>query len=480
MEEAPQFGKRLRELRIQAGLTQRELAEKIGVDFSYLSKIENGVLPPPSEKAILRLAEALNADRDELITLAGRIPADIAQMLKYRKTLELLRSERTKKKVMSEVTKPRIPIFNYKNFTRVTVAIALVIVCGAVLWFAPTTEFSYHTAYGQTGYGYAAPVVAEGGEPKPRPAVGDVSGITDEEGEFTKSATFKSLDGNVNLFIPKGTTGLTQDGEPLSKITITKVSPPDPPADTNFIGLTYDLEPDGATFDPEISLTFTYNPAWIPPRATPENLTIAYWDEDARRWVELDAEDITIDPERNIISCDISHFTYFSVIVYTRPADITASALTISPSTVDIAKSVQISVTLTNTGDLAGSHEVTLKINNVAVSTKKVTLDGHATEKVTFTSVQGAPGSYTVTVNGITGAFTVKPAPIGPVVITQPLWTAPPAPPPAAAPPAPVPPPVPAPVAPLPVNWLIVGIFAAVAVIVVSIIVWVFGFRSQY
>ncbi|TET67120.1 MAG: XRE family transcriptional regulator, partial [Dehalococcoidia bacterium] len=57
--EVQVFGARLRELRILAGLTQRELAEKIGVDFSYLSKIENGVLPPPSEKVILRLAEAL-------------------------------------------------------------------------------------------------------------------------------------------------------------------------------------------------------------------------------------------------------------------------------------------------------------------------------------------------------------------------------------------------------------------------------------
>ena len=321
----------------------------------------------------------------------------------------------------------------------------------------------------------------EGSEPPPKPVTEAVSEIVDEEGVFIKLFTLKSEDEKVNLFIPKGTTGKTKEGEPLSEITITKVkNPPDSPTGTSFIGLTYNFEPDGATFDPPINLTFTYNPFWIPKEVGPENLTVAYWDEDAGRWVELDAEDITIDPERNIISCDISHFTYFSVIVYTRPADITLSALTISPSTVDIAKSVQISVTLTNTGDLAGSHEVTLKINNVVVSTRKVTLAGHATEKVTFTSIQGAPGSYTVSINGITGAFTVKPAPVGPVVMTQPLWTAPPAPPPAAAPPAPVLPPAPAPAAPLPVNWLIVGIFAAVAVIVVSIIAWVFGFRSQY
>ncbi|MEA2085431.1 MAG: helix-turn-helix transcriptional regulator, partial [Chloroflexota bacterium] len=79
--EAEEFGKRLRELRKQVGMTQRGLADKVGVDFSYLSKIENGVLPPPSEKVISKLAETLNASRDELLSLAGRIPSEIGELL---------------------------------------------------------------------------------------------------------------------------------------------------------------------------------------------------------------------------------------------------------------------------------------------------------------------------------------------------------------------------------------------------------------
>ena len=97
------FGARLRELRIQARLTQRELAEKVNVDFSYLSKIENGALPPPSEKVISRLAEVLNADKDDLITLAGRIPSDIAQILQNREALKLLRSDRVQKRLGLQV-----------------------------------------------------------------------------------------------------------------------------------------------------------------------------------------------------------------------------------------------------------------------------------------------------------------------------------------------------------------------------------------
>ncbi|MBI4282896.1 MAG: helix-turn-helix domain-containing protein, partial [Chloroflexi bacterium] len=60
--ETRKFGTRLKELREQAGLSQRELADKVGVNFSYLSKIESGATPPPSEKVILRLAEVLDAD----------------------------------------------------------------------------------------------------------------------------------------------------------------------------------------------------------------------------------------------------------------------------------------------------------------------------------------------------------------------------------------------------------------------------------
>jgi len=36
------FGERLRELRKEQKISQRELATRVGVDFTYLSKIENG------------------------------------------------------------------------------------------------------------------------------------------------------------------------------------------------------------------------------------------------------------------------------------------------------------------------------------------------------------------------------------------------------------------------------------------------------
>lgn len=76
------FGARLRELRKGKGISQRDLADSVGVDFTYLSKLENERLPAPSATVIAALAEALDADADELAVLAGKIPADLVDVLR--------------------------------------------------------------------------------------------------------------------------------------------------------------------------------------------------------------------------------------------------------------------------------------------------------------------------------------------------------------------------------------------------------------
>ena len=68
-----QLGKRLRELREQAGLTQRELARRVGVNFSYLSKIEKGVVAPPSERLVERLARAARSHNHQALIEAGEL-----------------------------------------------------------------------------------------------------------------------------------------------------------------------------------------------------------------------------------------------------------------------------------------------------------------------------------------------------------------------------------------------------------------------
>lgn len=102
MSDEQTFGTRLKALRLERQLSQRELAEKVaerlkqqdgrGFDFTYLSKIENNRMPPPSQRAILVLAEVLDADSDELLALAGKAPADVGKQLQNEKARVFFRS----------------------------------------------------------------------------------------------------------------------------------------------------------------------------------------------------------------------------------------------------------------------------------------------------------------------------------------------------------------------------------------------------
>jgi HTH-type transcriptional regulator, competence development regulator len=74
------FGERVRELRKAKNLTLRDVAAKVDINFTYLSKIENGRLDFsdfPSEKLIRKLAKVLDGDVDELLLLAEKVPDEI-------------------------------------------------------------------------------------------------------------------------------------------------------------------------------------------------------------------------------------------------------------------------------------------------------------------------------------------------------------------------------------------------------------------
>ena len=81
------FGERIRHLRKEKNLSQRDLATKVGVNFTYISKIENEKLDfgdYPSEDLIRKLAKALRADADELLILAEKIPEAIKKRVMER------------------------------------------------------------------------------------------------------------------------------------------------------------------------------------------------------------------------------------------------------------------------------------------------------------------------------------------------------------------------------------------------------------
>jgi transcriptional regulator with XRE-family HTH domain len=74
------FGETIKRLRREQGLTQRLLAGDLNIDFTYLSKLENGRGEKPSERLVRGLAERLGADPEELLALAGRVPDEIGEL----------------------------------------------------------------------------------------------------------------------------------------------------------------------------------------------------------------------------------------------------------------------------------------------------------------------------------------------------------------------------------------------------------------
>jgi len=80
----------------------------------------------------------------------------------------------------------------------------------------------------------------------------------------------------------------------------------------------------------------------------------------------------------------------------------------INPSSVLADEIVDISVKVTNVGEESGSYTVNLKIDDVIIETRDVTLSGGATEVVTFEVTETNPGTHTVEIDGQSGSFTVE------------------------------------------------------------------------
>ena len=65
----------------------RKVAARIGVQPSFLSKVERDQDSPPSEEKIRALAHVLEEDPDVLLALAGKISSDLQQAIRRRPQL---------------------------------------------------------------------------------------------------------------------------------------------------------------------------------------------------------------------------------------------------------------------------------------------------------------------------------------------------------------------------------------------------------
>jgi transcriptional regulator with XRE-family HTH domain len=109
------FGAALRVHRRAAGISQRELADRAGLDFTYISKIENERVPPPAADTVVELCRILGVPPGELLALTGKIPSGVEQAVSsseaaqdFLREVERMRlSDAEWKKMMSTLRKLR-------------------------------------------------------------------------------------------------------------------------------------------------------------------------------------------------------------------------------------------------------------------------------------------------------------------------------------------------------------------------------------
>jgi len=98
-----------------------------------------------------------------------------------------------------------------------------------------------------------------------------------------------------------------------------------------------------------------------------------------------------------------------------RPAEFEVTNLIITPEEVEPGDEVTISVLVTNIGEETGDYTITLDLpaGPYLRLQETVSLEGGESERVEFEVSRDIEGTYTVTVNGLTGSFQVK-APLEP------------------------------------------------------------------
>jgi len=90
-----------------------------------------------------------------------------------------------------------------------------------------------------------------------------------------------------------------------------------------------------------------------------------------------------------------------------EPADMLVSYLNIDPQQVLPGQEVIVSANICNSGEEAGTKTASLAVNGVAEQSQTVGVSGGSCQQVSFRVARAVPGTYQVSIDGMTGQFSV-------------------------------------------------------------------------
>jgi hypothetical protein len=129
-------------------------------------------------------------------------------------------------------------------------------------------------------------------------------------GVITQETLLKSTDNLVTLSIDQGIVATDLSGNPLSSISLAAISPenvPGSPSGTTAPAsvMAYEITPDGATFSPAITLSFT-----IPQAQWGLEYTVKMYDHASGTWQDLPSH---FDPNSGTLKAEVTHLCCFAV-----------------------------------------------------------------------------------------------------------------------------------------------------------------------
>lgn len=153
----------------------------------------------------------------------------------------------------------------------------------------------------------------------PAPTTKSVDLYINDQGVVTQTAVLESADNLAAIAIGQGVTALDARGNPLSSVSIDTLSASQiaqmPSADTlSFAGIAYNLQPDGATFTPAVTITFT-----VPDARWSQQYMVREFDAKTGSWVDLPT---THHPESSTISASVSHFCCIALFSSQMPVKV--------------------------------------------------------------------------------------------------------------------------------------------------------------
>jgi PKD repeat protein len=130
------------------------------------------------------------------------------------------------------------------------------------------------------------------------------------DGVITQATKLLSTDGLASFTIGKDIIAKNSSGMPLTSIGIRRIPAGELPAGLpggawSFAGMAYDIQPDGATFSPSASLSFT-----VPQAQWSKEFAVQQYDSATGTWQVLPGSYI---PETGMITVQVSHVCHFAL-----------------------------------------------------------------------------------------------------------------------------------------------------------------------